>query len=273
VRDSSGWREDIAKAIEEGSIGALLDCIARHATAHAGTPPAAVKREIARRLTRYRSGETLAAMACDLLQSESPGGQEVGTLLLPAALPYRRSQLLSLLADIAQSPHWEVREWAGSALGIVLALPGEDVRGVTHSWAASDSERLRRAAVIALMEYGKECPGAELPWVLDELGRMLEDPSSYVQTNLGPFAIGSALAARDPEGVAARLRSWVRTAGDRGRVQIALVFSAAAGSNLASLAEDVLDLLAKDPSPQVQRALKKAQRSIARNAAPPSPAQ
>ncbi len=251
---------------------ALLDCIARYATAHAGTPPAAMKREIARSLARQRSSEELAALACDLLRSEDPGAQEVGALLLPAALPHARSELLALLRDAAESPHWEVREWAGSALGAALGLPGDDLHPVAESWAASDSERLRRAAVIALMEYGKECPLPELDWVLDVLGGMLADTSQYVQANLGPFAIGSALAARNPETVTEHLRSWVRKEGELGRMQIALVFTAAAGAKLAPAAQDVLDILARDPSPRVQAALQKARRSIARLTAAQSPA-
>lgn len=216
-----------------------------------------------RQVLAHREGRDLATLCLEFLRAESPGAQELGALLFSSAYPYAPTELRSALVAAAQSEHWEVREWAAGALGEALSAHLGDLWPVVREWTKSPSDRLRRAAVLALMEFGRVCPPEDIGKVLDILGDMLGDPSPYVQRNLAPFAIGSALARRDGAIVAAKLREWVRRQDDLARTQVALVFTAKPGARLAPHLADVLDVLASDPSPRVQRALRKARRTIA----------
>jgi hypothetical protein len=260
----ASWKEPVRIATEEGSFAALLACIRGQKTAHAGTPPAAMKREMARLLRHRLSGAALSDLAFALARSEEPGAQEVGALLLIDTYEDRPDAALAALATLCQSPHWEVREWAGSALGSVLETHFDVVLPQVRAWAQDTSDLLRRGVVIALMECASRSGAPVVEPVLDILGGLLRDPSPYVQANLGPFAIGSALAAQFPDAVCARLRIWVRDEDERTRRQVALIFSAAAGARIAAPAGDLLDVLAADERPAVQRALRRARARIAK---------
>ncbi len=216
-----------------------------------------------RQVLARREGRELATLDLEFLRAESPGAQELGALLFSSAYPYAPAELRAALGDAAQSEHWEVREWAAGALGEALSAHLGDLWPVVRAWTKSPSDRLRRAAVLALMEFGRVCPPEDVGKVLDILGDMLGDPSPYVQKSLAPFAIGSALAQRDGAVVAAKLREWAHRDDDLVRAQVALVFTAKPAARMAPRLTDVLDALSSDPSPQVQRALKKARRAIA----------
>lgn len=254
----------IRSAVVEGSFEDLVRVLARLATPHAGTAPAAVKRGMARLLLgRYDPPEAWA-LALRLAESREAGAREVGALLLPEVCEGRPTLALDPLARLAENANWEVREWAAGALGALLAVNFEAVFPHLEAWTRTASDRLRRAVAIALMEYGKVCDPSRVDTVLNLAGSMLGDPSPYVQANLGPFAIGSGLAARFPEAVASYLRRWVQNDDEATRRQIALVFSASAGARLAPLALDVLDALGADRRPSVQRAFEKARSRIAK---------
>ncbi|MDA8346366.1 MAG: HEAT repeat domain-containing protein [Thermaerobacter sp.] len=217
---------------------------------------------MARLLLQRFHGASLLSVAIQLSTCTEPGAQEVGALLLPAAYPLGPEEVSSALKQACMHPHWEVREWAASALGALLSAHVDAVFPIVDSWATDPSDLLRRGVVIALMEYGKVCAPEKAQMVLDALRRMLHDPAPYVQKNLGPFAIGSVLAARFPEAVLASLREWVHDEDAHARQQVALIFSAAAGARLAKAGRDVLDILLADPRPEVQRAVRKALRRM-----------
>ena len=260
------WGEAVRSAVADGSPAAILRVIKENETTHAQTPPAAFKRELARLLALHRTHADLIALSGAFLDSQVPGLQEVGALLFADVAPDGSRMLLRGIQDAAASDHWEVREWAASAFGEALAKDPA-LREEVGRWSTDPSERLRRAAVIALMELSRAGGPEAAGYALDVLGMMLADSSPYVQKNLGAFAIGSSFAAHHPDLVVRRMRNWVANGDELVRTQVALVFTAAAGARLAGAAGDVLARLAADPRPRVQRALRRAEKVIARHAA------
>lgn len=247
-------------------MAALVDCLRLFATGHAGTAPSAMKLAMVRAVLARSDPKTLVQLASDLSRSTDPGAQEVGSQLLAATYPRSGARGIELLHALSQSPNWEVREWTGAAFGSMLTNHFETLWPVVNKWVTDGSDAVRRAAVIALMECGKQADEDRGGKLLDLLGSLLRDPSPYVQANLGPFAIGSVLAARFPQAVTQRLRVWLTDDNESARRQLALVFSARAGAALASPARDVLAVLAEDARPSVRRAFRKAMHAIQRHA-------
>ena len=72
------WGEAVRSAVADGSPAAILRVIKANETAHAQTPPAPFKRELARLLALRRTHGELIALSEAFLRSGVPGAQEVG---------------------------------------------------------------------------------------------------------------------------------------------------------------------------------------------------
>ncbi|MCY0902592.1 MAG: DNA alkylation repair protein, partial [Firmicutes bacterium] len=166
------------------------------------------------------------------------------------------------LYKLADSAHWEVREWVASACGQLLGAHFEEYCLVMSEWARDDSENIRRAVVLAVMYAARARQADRAEPLLDLLVPLLSDRSAYVMDNLGPFALGSALIRYYPATVLHRMRAWVLSDDEQVRWNVAMAFTTAAAVALTDEATPIWQALARDPHPYVQRAWKKAMRNI-----------
>ena len=193
-----------------------------------GTARTADKR-LAAKLMRARLADRprdLSAWVRQLLARPDPNAHEVGLLLLPDVYALQPLYAQRRLLKFADSPSWEVREFAGSVAGHVLDQQFEEFYPVVKKWARHASENVRRAVVIAAMEAAKaDRPdrGAKLLRLIEPL---MADPARYVRVNLGPFAVSLALLKNYPEATLRWLNAQARKTDENVRWNVAMVWSA-----------------------------------------------
>ncbi len=247
------------------TLTGIIDLFDTYATAHAGTAPAAIKRRTIRALRlRYGSDPNfLWEAAITFTKSGNPTAEEVGAIVLAELYPYRPKIVTDELKHLADSPNWEVREWAGSALGDVVTHHFESVFPAIRPWVQDPSENIRRALLIAAMDAASSSNNpVVIHSLLDLLGPLLRDRSPYVQNNLGPFALGHGFAKHAPDALLSWMTRWVAEEDEQVRWNLAMVFSAKNGADLVYKAQPILQILSHDTRPRVQKAWKTALRSI-----------
>jgi 3-methyladenine DNA glycosylase AlkC len=225
-----------------------------------GTARTADKR-LAAKLTRAHfldRPRDLAAWCRILLARSEHNAHELGLLLLPDVYAlhtaYARRQLL-LHAD---SPNWEVREFAGSIAGHILDQHFAQFYPVVKKWTRHASENVRRAVVIAAMEAAKTGQPGRGPKLLRLLDPLMSDPARYVRVNLGPFAISLALLKSYPDETLKWLNEQSRKMDENVRWNVAMVWSAAGGRKHAVEGARLLHRLAVDDRRFVWRAVASA---------------
>ena len=253
--------EDYCKAAH---VEGIIRVLTSQATSHAGTARAQVKNYAIRSLKNHhkRNAQKLYTVAVDLCLSDNNSAQEVGVIILADFFGDHEHEVERILHTLANAENWEVREWVASACGRILAQQFSLFYPVMGSWAQDESEKLRRAVALALMYAGKTRNPNYTDRILDLIEALLADRSPYVRDNLGPFALGAGLIKYYPEPVMARLREWVRSENEQVRWNVAMVFSAAEGAKHAPTAKIVIDILRRDESPYVKRAVAKAVQTI-----------
>jgi len=254
-------RRIIEICLETESISCLIDYLQSHSTPHAGTAPAKVKQDVIKALRRLPA-DARHPLVWALCQNADPGAQEIGALCITDFYTQYPEEVNDLLCKLADSAHWEVREWVASACGQLLEAHFEDYRLVMSEWARDDSDNIRRAVVLAVMYAARAKQADRAEPLLDLLVPLLSDRSAYVMDNLGPFALGSALIKYYPATVLERMRAWVQSDDEQVRWNVAMAFTAAAAVVMTDEAIPIWQALARDPHPYVQKAWKKAMRNI-----------
>ncbi len=246
------------------SVADMIAFWQMRATAHAGTAPAAIKTQSVKQLRRRfaNRSENLYSVVAELCGSGDPTAEEVGVMLCPVLYDEYPQSVNSMLYRLANSDHWEVREWAASAAGDILESRFEPFAVIIRQWTADPSENIRRAAVLAIMYAGVGLEVEKVSCLLNILAPLLDDASPYVKKNLGPFALGSGLMKHHPDLVLTHIRQWVKSPQEIVRWNLAMVFSAVEGAKHAKKARDILDELASDPRASVARALTRAMKTI-----------
>lgn len=251
----------IETCLETASISCLIDYLQSQSTAHAGTAPAKVKRDVVQALRRVPA-EARYPLVVALCQSTDPGAQEIGALCSTDFYAQYPKDVNEWLYKLADSAHWEVREWVASACGQLLTAHFDDYSLVMSDWSSDKSENVRRAVVLAVMYAGRARQADRAEPLLDLLVPLLSDRAKYVMDNLGPFALGSALFHYYPTAVLQRMRAWVQSEDEQVRWNVAMAFTAAAAVTQTHEALPIWQVLARDPHPYVQKAWKKAMRNI-----------
>jgi HEAT repeat protein len=168
--------------------------------------------------------------------------------------------VLEVIIGLADSEHWEVREWAASALRRVISENFAAVYPSVQAWAVDASPNVRRAAAVASGSAAGHCTEVECGLLLEALTPLLEDDDPYVRKNLGAFVVGGSFFKAQP-GLTA---GWLERASGHPRAQwnVAMALSSAEAANHVGLLTDLLHRLAEDKRKVVRRAVYKAVRNL-----------
>ena len=252
----------ISIALENDDLDAIvvaLDARGSGAAAKGADPGTArnADKQLAAKLIRAHFTDQprdLSKWCKKLLDRAEHNAHEVGLLLLPGVYTlhpiYAQRQLLAR----ADSPNWEVREFAGSMTGRVLDEHFDEFYSVVRKWTHHTSENVRRAVVIATMEAADAKQPARGPKLLRLLDPLMADPARYVRVNLGQFAVSLALLKCYPELTLKWLDALSRKPDENVRWNVAMVWSAAGGRKHADSGGRILHRLAADERRFVWRA-------------------
>lgn len=266
VRQATALGGPFLNAVARRDFDAAAGVLAPLRTAHAGTPPAAVKGRAARLLARqHRSDrEALLAAATALAETTDDGAKEIGLLLIGPFFAAHPSRVGPVIARLADDPNWEVREIAAAAVSDAVAGAGPAALPWLHALAADASPNGRRAAAVGSGWAARRVDadlGRQLLALLDPL---MNDDDRYVGRNLGAFAVGDGFLRAHPEITRSWLAGLATSEHPRVRWNVAMALTAAeAAKHLPSL-YDVLTVLAADRDPAVQRAVTTASRKLLR---------
>ena len=221
------WLIAFGDAISAGDFDAALRAIESQATSHAGTAPVAEKRAAVKETVKRLPAERLAETALWFASRDNDTAKELGALLLARSYPQHPQDAIAALRHLADDGNWEVREWAGSATGIVFDSGFDALLPEMHEWLRDESQFVRRAVCIALMGAAdaKHPERAEPLLALADV--LAGDSAEYVKRNTGPFAVGGALLGKHPEQTLEHVRRWAASDEEIRRWNAAMVFVAA----------------------------------------------
>jgi hypothetical protein len=262
------WEAEFLVALVGDDVAGMLAAVESQRTGHAGTAPAKIKVRAVRRVMaacRHQPGRQLA-LGLALARSASETGQEMGAVLLGEVYTQDPAAVASHLLTLADSPNWEVREWAAQGIAGALVSDFPAFYPTLVTWVGNPAANVRRAVALAAMYAAQpEHPSWAAP-LLDLVEPLLPDRDEYVRKNLGPFAIGDGLLRRYPQETLARLAAWATRDDEQVRWNVAMAFSAAAAVEHAAAAVPILQELLQDPRAYVARAARKAWQNLARRA-------
>lgn len=254
----------VRKWIADNDVDALSSWLM--SGTHHGKPgaPQAVKLGVIGLLREELAPSKQRAWATRLMRRDEPvarcvacGLAAVGWEADPRATGLR-------LRRLAEDPDWEVREWAVDPLADVLARDFEGGLALCTSWVDDGGEAACRAVALALSARAKQRLAEQAAPMLALVERMLPMDGSYLQKNLGPFALGGGFLSRFPDPTRTLLRRAARSDDENTRWNVAMAFSAAPARKHAALGREILGRLDGDPRKRVQRAVAKARQNLSR---------
>jgi len=253
-------------ALGGGELDALVAALEARGsgTAAVGADPGTARtadKRLAARLIRSHFADQprdLAAWCKRLLARTEPNAHEVGLILLPDLFPRQPGYVRRQLLAHADSPNWEVREFAGSMAGEVLDRHFEAFYPIAKKWSRHASENVRRAVVIAAMEAADARQPERGPKLLRLLNPLMRDSARYVRVNLGPFAVSLSMLKCYPDLTLKWLNGHTRKKDASARWNVAMVWSAVGGRNYAEEGCRLLHRLAADERRFVWRAVASA---------------
>src|SRR5437016_8195334 len=179
--------------VEEGPLSAVLAALARDDPSgvvaaldgqlHHGRPgsPAALRQQVGERLAMAlaeQSGRVMRWIDA-LATSPSPTGRQVACLLLASHYPIDPAGVLRTAEQLAEDPHWEVREAAGGLLGSLLDRDFDRLRQRLEVLRNSKSENLRRSVVLAVKYAARRDNPERVPELLALIHPVLRDREAY----------------------------------------------------------------------------------------------
>jgi hypothetical protein len=267
-RERTAWRDAFADALGREDMAGMVAALRERATAHAGTPPGAIKEQALRLIERRLRTDPDARLRIGLALASSgdDGAKEVALGVLAPLYTQAPEAVSRTLLALADDASWEVREWAAGAISAIVPEAFDAFYPTLRAWAAHRSPNVRRAVAVGAGGAARQCDAACCARLLDLLEPLLADPDSYVGRNLGAFAIGDGLLRAQPELVAEWLErvSWQEQ--PRVRWNVAQALSSAAAGSRAALLLPALAVLATDERPEVRDAVTTAAASLAKRA-------
>ncbi len=257
---------ELTAALSNEDLAAIVAALDRRGSGSAavgadpGTARTADKRLAAKLIRAHFTDRPrdLSKWCRQLLEGADHNAHEVGLLLLPHVYALHPVYAQRQLLRYADSPNWEVREFAGSITGDILDRHFDEFHPVLTKWRRHTSENVRRAVVIAAMEAAKPgCPGRGLK-LLRLIEPLMADPARYVRVNLGPFAISLALLKSYPDETLKWLNAQSRKMDENVRWNVAMVWSAVGGRKHAEEGARLLHRLAVDDRRFVWRSVASA---------------
>jgi hypothetical protein len=240
------WLDTFGEALAAGDLDAALRAIESQATAHAGTAPAAEKRAAVKEALKRLPAERLPETALWFAGHDSATAKELGALLLAQSYPQHPREAVAALRRLAGDSNWEVREWAGSAAGLIFDAHFDEILPRMRDWLRDESQFVRRAVCIALMgAAGAKRPERAGP-LLSLADVLAGDPAEEVKRNTGPFAVGGALLGKYPQQTLEHVRRWAASGDEMCCWNAAMVFVAANSRNHIEDGLAILSGLASD---------------------------
>ena len=171
----------------------------------------------------------------------------------------------SRLKRLAEDPDWEVREWAAEGLADVLSQDFEGGMELCTGWVDEGSEPACRAVALALSSRARERVREQAAPMLALVERLMPMDGSYLQKNLGPFAVGGGFLSRFPERTLSMLARLARRKDENTRWNVAMAFTTATALKHAGPAGEILTRLEADSRKGVVRAVAKARKNLSRS--------
>jgi HEAT repeat protein len=233
---------------------------------HHGKPgaPQAIKVAVIGLLRQELSPAKQRSWASKLARRDEPIARCVACGLVAGGWEHDAASTARRMRKLAEDPDWEVREWAADAVAAVLDRDFDAGFALCRDWVESGSEAACRAVALALAARAKERRAEQAAPMLALIERLLPMDGSYLQKNLGPFAVGGGFLSRFPEETLALLERLVSDDDENTRWNVAMAFTAAAARDHAKRGTAVLAKLAGDERKRVARAVEKARRNLAR---------
>ena len=262
--EANSWQDAFGAALEQADLASAILVLDGQKTGHAGTPRQAVKLQAAK-LVRAHYDEWPASVyraGAAFARSASEGAQEIGLVLLAPLYAHNPPEVSAIVLKLADSDHWEVREWAASALRRIISDDFAAIFETLKDWAGHASPNVRRAVAVASGSASRECTQEECRLLLEILAPLLVDDDPYVRKNLGAFAIGDSFMKSQPALVA----EWLGQASASPRAQwnVAMALSAAEATKQFPILSELLRQLAADERSVVRRATYRAVLNLAK---------
>lgn len=259
------WEQELIQAVHDDASRAQ-EIFRPLRTRHANTPPQAIKDRAIRLIRTALNGNAPALYRTSIALTDSGDEtcEEIGLILLADHYLAHPDEVTERMYRSASSDSWEVREWAASACGIVLCNHFAEFQPILMKWTQDESANRRRCAAAAVKYASKHKKQEHYEGLVQIIQPLLSDQDSYVQKNLGPFAIGDGLLKHYPEQAVHLLRDWSGTDDEYVRRNLALVFTSAAGARYYDRLSAVFRLLQEDDRAAVQSAVKQAEANLRR---------
>jgi 3-methyladenine DNA glycosylase AlkD len=260
----SPWEARLVNAVRAASVPGVAAVLQDRGAAHGGTPDIATMSRSLRLIRGAHAGQPsqLCELALSLVAAEFPACQQLGAILLAEQYPAHPADVAAALRRLAESPHHEVREWAASACGQVLAGHCEPFGTELRAWSRAPLPDVRRTVALAVMYAARHPHLAGADPLLDLLEPLLSDQEPCVRNSLGRVAIGAGLLGCCPEATLSRLERWAGSDEEQVRWNVAMAFATAEGARHPERARTILGRLAADPHSMVRQAVRAALRNL-----------
>lgn len=196
--------------------------------------------------------------------SEKPSERRLACHLV--AEPYKvcKHVVLNILLKLSNDSDWTVREEAAWAFSRILERDFYKVCDIYKSWSSTESDKVRRAIVVAAMRVGKRRQVEFAGGLFELIDPLMDDRSKYVRKSLGAYALGDGLLRYYPERGFQFLWKCMKSNDEQVRWNIAMSLSSTAGARYVNHALEILSKLALDKRRYVWRAVASAMRELAR---------
>jgi len=241
----------------------MLDILHRQATKHAITPKQSVKEKALQIMYQcLQQSATIYHVGIQLANSDSPTGQELGAILIATHYESNPSEVNAALVRLADSPHWEVREWVASACSIALTNNFQSFYPTLMNGTRNHSPNVRRAVAVAVKYAARKLDETYAELLIDLIEPLLWDEDKYVKKNLGAFAIGDGLLKYYPKQLMNRLHRWIASDNEHVRWNLIKIFSSAEGIKYMGDCVNIVRILSNDQRKIVKSAFTSTMRSV-----------
>ena len=224
----------------------LVSRLERESKAHAGTPPAKVKSQVAQLIETGVPASDLAECVRQLASAGSSLGKELALELIPRIYERDAGWVNKAIWLLAEDADWEVREYAASAVGALLQKSFRKFYPSCDAVADSGSVNQRRAVAVGVKYSSRDKTPGRCPAYLRLVGKMMHVRDIYLRKNLGPFALGDGLLRTCPTETLKQLDTWSRASDEVVLWNVAAAFGSAEASKHALRAFQILGRLADD---------------------------
>ncbi|MDP5272848.1 HEAT repeat domain-containing protein [Chengkuizengella axinellae] len=248
--------EKLEQSILSNNVESLLNNLKSQATNHAETPKQAVKNKTLKMIKRLLvTKKSIYDFGIQLTNSNDIIGEEMGSILIAEHFELNPEEVNDTLLRLADSDHWEVREWVASACSIILVHHFQEYYPRFYLWTKDESPNVRRAVAVAVKYVSRSKNQEIADSLIDLVEPLLSDQDSYVKKNLGAFAIGDGLLKYYPHQVMDRIRNWISIDDENVRWNIAKIFSSAEGMKYIEDSIEQFNILMNDSRPTVKKAV------------------